>query len=115
VEVREVRTVLLATVVLALGVPAAARDAAPAPTVTGADATRPHADPASGARAGGAVERGAGTPGPGRGAEDGPVAGKVLRLRGRFLTAVVARIGADGSERIDCVTPDGAPGPHAGP
>ena len=47
--------------------------------------------------------------------EDSPVAGKMVRLNGQFMSAVVAHIGPDGTERIECVTPDGAVTPHVEP
>jgi hypothetical protein len=47
--------------------------------------------------------------------EDSPVDGKMIRLNGQFLSAVVARIAPDGSQRLECVTTDRAslsPGGH---
>lgn len=47
--------------------------------------------------------------------EDTPGGGKMVRLHGQFLSAVVARIAPDGSERFDCVTTDDGPALHAAP
>ena len=113
------RTVLLAAAVLGVCAAAFAGDTTSAPALVGASAMRATVDAGTGQFV---------APGPGPDAppgrsvplarptgEDGPVAGKIVRLRGRFVSAVVARIGADGSERIDCETLDGTSTPHAGP
>jgi hypothetical protein len=47
--------------------------------------------------------------------EDSPVAGKMIRLSGRFRSAVVGHVAPDGSERIECVTTDGTRPPRDGP
>ena len=40
--------------------------------------------------------------------EDSPVDGKMIRLNGQFLSAVVARITPDGAQHLECVTTDRA-------
>src|SRR5262245_23260024 len=109
--------ILLAVAVLWLGVPAFAGDPTPSPASAGTSGMRAYIDPETGEFTSEGPPLALPSPESlplGTGAEeDSPVDGKMIRLRGRFLSALVVRLQPDGSERLECVTLDGAPPPVA--